>query len=131
VVRCQYEQGDELGCDRDDGDNADDEKGHISHRIAQHVGDPVVRDAAQAGLYEHQLVEQADHRNGDHDHQQLHGPDDEHVEQRTAPGRPMCGTERTEDAHRLDDGLWCQLLLSDVAPTHLASLTRTPPHLLM
>ena len=76
VVRCNDEQGDELGNDRDHRDNRDDQQGDVGQWIAQHMGDSVVRDAAQTGLDEDQPIEQPDHRNGDHNQEQLHCADD-------------------------------------------------------
>jgi hypothetical protein len=101
----RYEQGNQFGHDRDDGDDRDHQDRHIGERIAQHVRDPVVRNATQPGFHEYQSIDQPDHRNGDQDHQQLHSANHEDIELRTAPRRPMRRPDSAENAHRLVGGL--------------------------
>jgi hypothetical protein len=86
------------------------------------MGDSVVRDAAQIGLDEDQPIEQPDHRNGDHNQEQLHCADDQYVELRTLPRGPMCETDRAEDAHGLVSGLGGWPLFPELAYGHLHHL---------
>ena len=111
--------------DRDHGHDCDRQEGDIGQRITQHLRDSVVRDAAQTGFDEHQLVEQPDHWNGQHNEENLRCADDKHVKQWAPPCRATCDADRAEDAHWLVSGPGRWSFLPELACSHLTSLTWT------